>query len=166
MSSLPGSYRRTRGGLPRNQDAEPRPWHGHARCLASSRIGPIGVPNLDVMPESPTRNTNFSQIRRLPLWIGLPWRPQPYARPNIQSRGGDRAHKSDAHLPGLDIEITHRQSPNDDWEQVSINLRASPSFEALGRFLEMPDPFTVNTTFRLEKREPVNDINTVGGWIA
>ena len=51
--------------------------------------------------------------------------------------------KAIAHLPGLDIEITHRQSPNDDWEQLSINLRASPSFEALGRFLEMPDPFTV-----------------------
>jgi hypothetical protein len=51
--------------------------------------------------------------------------------------------KAIAHLPGLDVEITHRQSPNDDWEQVSINLRASPSFEVLGRFLEMPDPLTV-----------------------
>ena len=51
--------------------------------------------------------------------------------------------KAIAHLPGLDIELTHRQSPNDDWEQVSINLCASPSFEALGRFLETPNPFTV-----------------------
>ena len=32
---------------------------------------------------------------RLPLWRRLAWRPQPYARPNIQSRGRDRAHQSD-----------------------------------------------------------------------
>ena len=27
--------------------------------------------------------------------------------------------KASAHLPGLDIEIIHRQSPNDEWEQAS-----------------------------------------------
>ena len=53
------------------------------------------------------------------------------------------ATKASAHLPGLDIEIIHRQSPNDDWEQVSINLRARPSFETLGHFFEIADPFTV-----------------------
>jgi hypothetical protein len=52
------------------------------------------------------------------------------------------ATKASAHLPGLDIDILHRQSPNGDWEQISINLRAMPSFEALGRFFEAADPFT------------------------
>ena len=51
------------------------------------------------------------------------------------------ATKASAHLPGLDIDIIHRQSSNGDWEQVSINLRATPSFEALGRSFEIADPF-------------------------
>jgi hypothetical protein len=51
--------------------------------------------------------------------------------------------KATAHLPGLDIDIIHRQSPNGDWEQMSINLRATPSFEALGRAFEATDPFTL-----------------------
>src|SRR6516162_2015208 len=50
-----------------------------------------------------------------------------------------------AHLPGLDIDIIHRQSPNGDWEQVSINLRAPPSFESFGHFAEVADPFTLWT---------------------
>ena len=53
------------------------------------------------------------------------------------------ATKASARLPGLDIDIIHRQSPNGDWEQVSINLRATPSFETLGRFFEVADPFTL-----------------------
>jgi hypothetical protein len=52
------------------------------------------------------------------------------------------ATTASAHLPGLDIDILHRQSPNGDWEQISINLRATPSFEALGRFFGATDPFT------------------------
>jgi hypothetical protein len=51
--------------------------------------------------------------------------------------------KASAHLPGLDIDIVHQQSPNGDWEQVSINLRAMPSFEAVGRLFETADPFTL-----------------------
>jgi hypothetical protein len=46
-------------------------------------------------------------------------------------------------MPGLDIDIIHRQSSNGDWEQVSINIRATPSFEALGRSFERADPFTL-----------------------
>jgi hypothetical protein len=38
--------------------------------------------------------------------------------------------RATAHLPGLDIEIIHRQSPDGRSEQVSINLTAAPSFEA------------------------------------
>jgi hypothetical protein len=53
------------------------------------------------------------------------------------------ATKASARLPGLDIDIIHRQSPSGDWEQMSINLRAIPSFEALGRLFEGGDPFTL-----------------------
>ena len=53
------------------------------------------------------------------------------------------ATRASARLPGLDVDIIHRQSPNGDWEQVSINLRATPSFEALGRSFEIADPFTL-----------------------
>ena len=51
--------------------------------------------------------------------------------------------KASARLPGLDIEIIHRQSPNSEWEQLSINVRAMPSFEMLGRSFEVADPFTL-----------------------
>jgi hypothetical protein len=49
--------------------------------------------------------------------------------------------KASACLPGLDIDITHRQSPSGEWEQVSISICATPSFEALGRSLTASDPF-------------------------
>jgi hypothetical protein len=51
--------------------------------------------------------------------------------------------KASAYLGGLDIDIIHRQSAHGDWEQISINLRAAPSFEALGRVFETADPFTL-----------------------
>jgi hypothetical protein len=53
------------------------------------------------------------------------------------------AIKASARLPGLDIDIIHRQSLDGDWEQVSVNLRATPSFEAFGRAFEAADPFTL-----------------------
>jgi hypothetical protein len=52
------------------------------------------------------------------------------------------ATRASARLPGLDIDIIHRQSPNGDWEQMSINLRATPSFEALGSSFEAANPFS------------------------
>jgi len=52
------------------------------------------------------------------------------------------ATRASARLPGLDIDIIHRQSPNGDWEQMSINLRATPSFDALGSLFEAANPFT------------------------
>jgi hypothetical protein len=45
-----------------------------------------------------------------------------------------------AHLPGLDIEIVHRL-PDGDAERILINLQATPSFEAFGRYLEAVNPF-------------------------
>ena len=53
----------------------------------------------------------------------------------------DDATRATAHLPGLDIEIVHRRSPQADAEQISIHLQATPSFEAFGRFLEATSPF-------------------------
>lgn len=53
------------------------------------------------------------------------------------------ATRASARLPGLDIDIVHRQSPNGDWEQLSIDLRAMPSFEAFGRSFEAADPYTL-----------------------
>lgn len=52
----------------------------------------------------------------------------------------DDTTRATARLPGLDIEIIHRRSPNADAEQISINLQAVPSFEAFGRFLEAANP--------------------------
>jgi hypothetical protein len=53
----------------------------------------------------------------------------------------DDTTRATARLPGLDIEIIHRRSLNDEAEQLSINLQATPSFEAFGRFLETANPF-------------------------
>jgi hypothetical protein len=52
------------------------------------------------------------------------------------------ATRATARLPGLDIEIVHRRSPGGDTEQISINLQAVPTFEALGGFIEnLSNPF-------------------------
>ena len=48
--------------------------------------------------------------------------------------------RATAHLPGLKIEIVHRR-PSDNVEQISIDLQATPSFEAFGRFVEAANPF-------------------------
>jgi hypothetical protein len=45
-----------------------------------------------------------------------------------------------AHLPNLDIEILHRQLPDEDAEQLLISLRARPSFDALARRPKVPGP--------------------------
>lgn len=49
--------------------------------------------------------------------------------------------RATARLPGLDIEIVHRHAVEDHAEQISINLKAVPSFEAFGRMLEAANPF-------------------------
>jgi hypothetical protein len=55
----------------------------------------------------------------------------------------DDTTRATARLPGLDIEIIHRRSLNDEVEQLSINLQAMPSFEAFGRYLETANPFAL-----------------------
>lgn len=46
-----------------------------------------------------------------------------------------------ASLPGLEIEVVHRRSPDAQAEQISIHLQAVPSFEAFGNFLGTANPF-------------------------
>jgi hypothetical protein len=68
---------------------------------------------------------------------------RPMPEPTYSRQNESDATKASARLPGLDIDIIHRQSPGGDWEQMSINLRATPSFDALGRSFEPADPFTL-----------------------
>jgi hypothetical protein len=49
--------------------------------------------------------------------------------------------RATARLPGLDIEIMHRRAVEGHAEQILINLKAVPSFEAFGRALEAVNPF-------------------------
>jgi hypothetical protein len=39
-------------------------------------------------------------------------------------------------LPHLDVEIVRRRLPDQQAEQLTISLRASPSFDAFGRYLD------------------------------
>jgi hypothetical protein len=45
-----------------------------------------------------------------------------------------------AHLPNLDIEIIHRRPSDGNAEQMVITLRAMPSFEVFGGYLEAANP--------------------------
>ena len=59
---------------------------------------------------------------------------------------GDTAAGADfvratAHLPGLDIEVERWRCAHA--EHVAINLKATPSFESLGRAFEAANPFVL-----------------------
>jgi hypothetical protein len=41
-----------------------------------------------------------------------------------------------AHLPGLDIEIRHRQAPDEAAEFLSVSLKATPDFDTALRWLD------------------------------
>jgi hypothetical protein len=56
---------------------------------------------------------------------------------------GTNTTRATARLPGLDIEIVHQRAVEHEAEQISINLRAAPSFEAFGRALEAANPFAL-----------------------
>ena len=46
--------------------------------------------------------------------------------------------KYTARLPTLEVEITKRESLEEGFETISIHLKASPSFDAVGRWLAQP----------------------------
>jgi hypothetical protein len=64
-----------------------------------------------------------------------------FKRRDTEGQPGREATRATAHLPGLDIEIAYWRAVEGDAEQISINLRAAPSFEAFGRALETANPF-------------------------
>ena len=70
----------------------------------------------------------------------MPKRKGTTADSNLESDAAG-VTRATARLPGLDIEIVHRRVIEGDAEQISINLRAAPSFEAFGRALEAANPF-------------------------
>jgi hypothetical protein len=53
----------------------------------------------------------------------------------------DHPTRAAERLPGLEIDIVHRKSPAADAKQISINMKAVPSFDAFGRFLQTANPF-------------------------
>ena len=53
--------------------------------------------------------------------------------------------RATARLPNLDIEILHRRPWEGNEEQLVVMLRAVPSFEAVGRWLEVSNPLLVWT---------------------
>ena len=57
------------------------------------------------------------------------------------AEGEVAAAKVAAHLPGLDIEIVHRQSTDAEQIGVSVSVRVVPSFEAFSRALAAANPF-------------------------
>jgi hypothetical protein len=50
--------------------------------------------------------------------------------------------KASADLPGLAVDVVHRQSPDGDFEEIVVKLKATPSFEAFGRLVAAADPLT------------------------
>jgi len=48
--------------------------------------------------------------------------------------------RATARLPNLDIEILHRRPWEGNEKHLVVTLRAVPSFEAFGRFLEASNP--------------------------
>jgi len=50
-------------------------------------------------------------------------------------------NRATAHLPGLDVEVVHRRAPDGLNEEISILLRAVPSFEAFFHALDTTNPF-------------------------
>ncbi|MDC7784446.1 hypothetical protein PQJ75_07005 [Rhodoplanes sp. TEM] len=48
-----------------------------------------------------------------------------------------------AQLPNLQIEVVHSAAPDGSSERISINLQATPSFEAFGQVLEASNPFAL-----------------------
>ncbi len=52
----------------------------------------------------------------------------------------DHETRAVARLPNLDIDIRHRRFVDGDGEEIAISLKARPSFEAFGRFLDASPP--------------------------
>ncbi len=59
------------------------------------------------------------------------------------SNQSDTPMVATAHLPGLRIDVLHHRSSDGEAEQISINLKAVPSFDAFSRHLENVNLFAL-----------------------
>ena len=69
--------------------------------------------------------------------------------------------RATARLPGLTIEVIHRRMPGEDAEEISINMQATPSFAAFGRYLDGMNPFAAWAQFAQAMWAPF-----LGPWAA
>jgi hypothetical protein len=86
----------------------------------------------------------IAATRRLEHGLRWSWRVQEFKATTPEGEGHAAetgTTRATAHLPGLDIEIMHWRAVGGHAEQISVNLRAVPSFEAFGRALEAANPF-------------------------
>jgi hypothetical protein len=58
-------------------------------------------------------------------------------------RDDGRSISATASLPGLEIDLWHRRLPAEAGEELTIRLRATPSFETWGRAMETSDPIAL-----------------------
>lgn len=55
-----------------------------------------------------------------------------------------------AHLPTIDIELMHRELPEQNAELMTVQIRATPSFEAMERWLAQSATFALGQPFALQ----------------
>jgi hypothetical protein len=65
-------------------------------------------------------------------------------------------------LPNLDIEIIHRSARQGQDEYLSVTMRATPSFEAIGHMLEAANPLLFWTHWMRAAWSPWAGL--LGGW--
>ncbi|MBI5114413.1 MAG: hypothetical protein HZA68_20810 [Rhodovulum sp.] len=61
----------------------------------------------------------------------------------IGREGHDGTVVATAQLPNLHIEVVHQAAPDGDGERLSIHLQATPSFAAVGQFLDTANPLAL-----------------------
>jgi hypothetical protein len=61
----------------------------------------------------------------------------------IPTEHDEQSISATARLPGLEIDLWHRRLPGETGEELTIRLRAVPSFEAFGRAMEGANPFAL-----------------------
>ncbi len=54
------------------------------------------------------------------------------------------------HLPTIDIELMHHQLPEQNAELMTVQIRATPSFEAMERWLAQSATFAPGQPFALQ----------------